>query len=551
MRTTLKTVALCALILAVPGMRKAAAQDEDAEITRMAKEHYKIGLDAFKAGHYPEAIKELKKAYLLKRLPPLLINIAKTYEKLNDPDNAIYYYKKYLAETPVDGKDRDTVKQAIAEVEAVKSGKTATPPPDEAPPPEATHPRADTAAEDRPPVKHKSPPPSDAPPPDDRAPPETAANPSPPESAVAASEWTHTPIDAVPPNQPLDVRVQTPVMKGVKVYLYYRGKGQADFTPVLMKRHGSEKIGRIPADMLAGKSIQYYIEAKDKTGNVLKNSGSQTDPNIVMVDAEAKAQIAGRGGEEVDEGEGGEVASVEPTPKASPPERDIDNESPDFKKGNGDNDSPPLRAEGEKAPPTAEKGTGKKLPFTTLGWVGLGLAAGGLGAIGAGTFFGIQAGKFANQVNGDAYFPQGQASPPTKCPGGGTPGSACAPFIFNDPAFSQTNQSDFNYDTTGKLYGILGPALIGVGAAMVVAGGAMVVADIIKQRPAAHKVIKKKRARHHRPVDEEGGEQPQEESAPPSDDRPAPREESSLIRNFIASPIISPTTVGLGAGFSF
>src|SRR5437667_6621813 len=122
--TTMRTIlcaALCALFLAVPTV--ARAQDaEDAEITRMAKEHYKLGLEAFNAKKYPEAIKELKKAYVLKRLPPLLINIAKTYEAMGDLDNAIYYYKKYLAEAPPEAKDRDQIKQAVDDLVAKKSG---------------------------------------------------------------------------------------------------------------------------------------------------------------------------------------------------------------------------------------------------------------------------------------------------------------------------------------------------------------------------------------------------------------------------------------------
>ena len=92
--------ALVAVLLCiVPAVAHAESSDE-AEITAMAKEHYKLGLDAYKNGRYPEAIKELKKAYLLKRLPALLLNIGATYRKMGDADNAVYYYKKYLAEAP-------------------------------------------------------------------------------------------------------------------------------------------------------------------------------------------------------------------------------------------------------------------------------------------------------------------------------------------------------------------------------------------------------------------------------------------------------------------
>ena len=57
MRILLTSAAVAALLIATPSITY--AQDaEDAEILRMAKEHYKLGLDAFKAAKYPEAIEE-------------------------------------------------------------------------------------------------------------------------------------------------------------------------------------------------------------------------------------------------------------------------------------------------------------------------------------------------------------------------------------------------------------------------------------------------------------------------------------------------------------
>ena len=73
-------------------------------------------------GQYPEAIKELKKAYLLKRLPALLLNIGATYRKMSDLDNAVYYYKKYLAEAP-DARDRGEVEKTLAEIEQREAGR--------------------------------------------------------------------------------------------------------------------------------------------------------------------------------------------------------------------------------------------------------------------------------------------------------------------------------------------------------------------------------------------------------------------------------------------
>jgi len=262
MKTLLSTMALATLLCASAATVRAQDAD-DAEVTRMAKEHYKAGLEAYKAGHYDVAIKELKKAYLLKRLPALLLNIGATYRKMGDYDLSLHFYQKYLDEAPPDAKDRGEVQNIIAEVQKEKAGGGAQPEGNtQARPPEHVE---ETAA-----PKHveKVEKPVDMP-----------------------KEWSHSPIDAAPPDQPIDVRVSMPVMKGVKVYVFYRVAGQADFTQVLMKRHGREKVGRIPAEAAQGKALQYYVEARDPSGTAVKNSGSPADPNVIMIDASAKPQV--------------------------------------------------------------------------------------------------------------------------------------------------------------------------------------------------------------------------------------------------------------------
>src|SRR5437588_11197240 len=131
-----------AFLCVTPAVARAESSDE-AEITAMAKEHYMLGLDAYKNVKYPEAIKELKKAYLLKRLPALLLNIGATYRKMNDIDLALHFYKKYLDEAPADAKDRGEVESTIKEIQSEKEGGGAKPPEEAAPAPkeEAPAPR--------------------------------------------------------------------------------------------------------------------------------------------------------------------------------------------------------------------------------------------------------------------------------------------------------------------------------------------------------------------------------------------------------------------------
>src|SRR5258706_1603799 len=181
---------ICFLLsLMVPAARAQEGGD-DAEVTKMAKEHYRAGLEAYKTGQYDVAIKELKRAYLLKRLPPLLLNIGATYRKMGDYDLALHFYRKYLDEAPAEAKDRPDVEATIKEIEAEKAGGGAA---KETKPAETP---TETKEEVAPPPKRRS---------------------------NMPTEFTHNVIDAAPPDTPMDVRVSMPVMKGVKVYVFFRG----------------------------------------------------------------------------------------------------------------------------------------------------------------------------------------------------------------------------------------------------------------------------------------------------------------------------------------
>ncbi len=402
--------ALVAAFFCVTPIVAHAESSDEAEITAMAKEHYKLGLDAYKNGKYPEAIKELKKAYLLKRLPALLLNIGATYRKMSDIDNAVYYYKKYLAEAP-DAKDRGDVEKTLAELEKEKPG--------------AGGGSASAAAE--------TPPPSEAP-----APP-------------AATEWKHTTIDATPPEQPLDVRVQMPVTKGVHVYVYYRGAGQADFTQVLMRRHGGEKVGRIPADAVAGKSLQYYVEAKDGKGNVVKSFGTAADPNIVRIDESAAPQVVASSGGEAASGDQSAAAREDLDDEAAPITGEIA-EKPSKKHHPGASSSPA----GER---TAR--------FGTAFWAGAAVTALGVAGVAIGGYFLFQAKSYSDVLTTDSQY---------RDPATGLP------YHFTDPNASPYD--DKTVEARGKRDNSIGIALTTVGGIALVGGVALMVVDqtIFKHR---------------------------------------------------------------------
>ncbi|MGZ3440731.1 MAG: tetratricopeptide repeat protein, partial [Polyangia bacterium] len=388
---------VAAFLCVTPAVARAESSDE-AEITAMAKEHYKLGLDAYKNGKYPEAIKELKKAYLLKRLPALLLNIGATYRKMNDIDNAVYYYKKYLTEAP-DAKDRGEVEKTLAELDREKPGAGGN---------------------------ASSPPPAEAP---------ASETPAPP----AATEWKHVAVDAAPPDQPLDVRVQMPVSKGVKVYVYYRAAGQADFAQVLMRRHGSEKVGRIPADAMSGKSLQYYVEGKDDKGNVVKSFGSPSDPNIVRIDTAAAPQV---------------VASSGDSEKATSAHADLDDEAAPITGEIAEKSGKKHRSS------SSSSGGERNSRFGTAFWAGAAVAVLGIASVAIGSYFLYQAKSYSDVLTADSQY----RDPMTG-----------QPYHFTDPTASPYD--DKTVEARGKRDNDIGIALSAVGGVCVVGGVVLMVVD--------------------------------------------------------------------------
>jgi len=96
----------------------ARADDPAAEAAKKAKLHYQRGSEAYSVGRYAEAIKELEEAYRLSGESVLLYNIAKSYEKLGEYEEAVRHYRDYVDLTPtVSEEDRKEVERTIKELE--------------------------------------------------------------------------------------------------------------------------------------------------------------------------------------------------------------------------------------------------------------------------------------------------------------------------------------------------------------------------------------------------------------------------------------------------
>lgn len=458
------------------GPRAAYGQEEDPEVTNMAKLHYKLGQDAYNAGKYDVAIKELKKAYLLKRIPAILVNIGMTYRKTKDYEMAQYFFKKFLAEAPPDDKQRPNVEQQIGENEKER---VAASQPAQMEPAKPAVEFAKPAVEPAKPAAPAAPAKADGPalakqdgtPAGEAAQkPEGAAEAAPVASAPA-TEWAHSPIDAAPPKQPIDVRVQMPVMKGVKVKVFYRREGQASFDSLELKRRGNEKVARLPAEVASGRTFQYYVEARDAAGTLVKSSGSDASPNIVLIDPTARPVLAGA---EAQEGDGTDEGN-EQVAKAAPsaPKRDIENEAVSFNISDQQKAMEKLR----KSLQSSDAGKDKKSPLTPVGWAGVGLLAGGAAALGGGIGMLAMAAGRADAVGSDSMCD-------TKIRVGGV--SQCPHYGPNDdPALSRSlKPASSDYEAQGKMFNTVGIALTSVGGAVLATGGALLAYDLVKKHRA-------------------------------------------------------------------
>jgi hypothetical protein len=91
--------------------------------------------------------------------------------------------------------------------------------------------------------------------------------------------------DEAPPEEDIVLYcVMQPEVKANKVVLRYRGPGEEKFsTASTSKTAGGWYRVVIPGRAVSGKSMQYYVEARDAAGEPVANAGRDDSPNLVMV----------------------------------------------------------------------------------------------------------------------------------------------------------------------------------------------------------------------------------------------------------------------------
>ncbi|MEZ4366393.1 MAG: hypothetical protein R2939_08910 [Kofleriaceae bacterium] len=230
-----------------------------------AKTLYAEGKALYDAKQLTEAVAKFRDSYRLSKNPLLLFNIAITLEENGQKETALNFYRKFLADAPADAAQRPQAQASVAALEAAlldDLGTGPTQPPVDKPP-------VDKPADPPPTTKPKIKPPG----------------------TYAPTEFQHQLVEEAPPGKPLDLTAYAPEDSGWQVTLYFRAVGDDKFTARLMKPRYKELVGRIPAAKMTGSSVQYYVDVKDQTGELVTRVGKPSSPNVVFLDAAASARF--------------------------------------------------------------------------------------------------------------------------------------------------------------------------------------------------------------------------------------------------------------------
>jgi len=118
-----------AVVLSLAVAPVATAQQNDKVL---ARKHFKAGKKAYAAGEYSRAAKEFSTGYLHDPKPAFLINIAQSYRKAEDLEQAAHYYREYLRvapRSPLVPQVQGLVKEIEAEIAAKKQKEPPQPEP--------------------------------------------------------------------------------------------------------------------------------------------------------------------------------------------------------------------------------------------------------------------------------------------------------------------------------------------------------------------------------------------------------------------------------------
>jgi tetratricopeptide (TPR) repeat protein len=114
---------LIGLLLALAGPSAVARAADSAEV-KQAREHYKKGDEAFKAGRYDEAFKEFEAGFTLSNRPLFLLNMAHAERRRGELQSARALYKRFLLMEP-DSRLRGEVESVLQEIDTALAAEDA------------------------------------------------------------------------------------------------------------------------------------------------------------------------------------------------------------------------------------------------------------------------------------------------------------------------------------------------------------------------------------------------------------------------------------------
>lgn len=124
-------LACCCLTLCLgpAGRPTAWAAAPTTGATEGARQHHEAGRAHVGHGRFESAIAEYRKAYELRADPSYLLDIAEAYRALRVPEQAVFFYRRYLSAHPAPP-NRPEIESQIALLEPAQPLPTAPPPPE-------------------------------------------------------------------------------------------------------------------------------------------------------------------------------------------------------------------------------------------------------------------------------------------------------------------------------------------------------------------------------------------------------------------------------------
>ncbi|KAB2855696.1 MAG: tetratricopeptide repeat protein, partial [Bauldia sp.] len=232
------------------------------EQMEQAKQAFIAGKTLFDEKKLEEAVEKFKESYRLSRNPLLLYNVAFTLDQMGQKDLAVFYYKKFVSDAPADAAQRP---DATARLKVLEKELAAVTPPDTGDGGDVTPPDTGGGGAGGRGKKPKADP-----------------------SSYTPEDFQHQIVEDAPPGKPLDLTAFSPEDSGWIVTMFFRGAGEAKFNAVPMKPRYNELVARVPAKVMQGVSIQYYIEVRTPDAKIVTRIGKPSSPNIVYIDEKAR-----------------------------------------------------------------------------------------------------------------------------------------------------------------------------------------------------------------------------------------------------------------------